>query len=246
MPSYALPKLSDPKAQAAREVEASRLGTLQAHHPKIAALRSIVPFTHYAISGIDYRGLGVGSGVMLASDMPAGFLRTFIDQDLFDADPMSSRITPLQIWSSWHDLTPDEGQRPELEPIRRLELAYGIAPRSCVAFYRGDFRYGAAVFARTTPFSGTEKFILEAASRMIHAELAAERLTGMTAHAGLSAGEISCLKTAAHGLSAEEASKITGYTPETIASYIKSATKKLGTANRTHAVAEAVRRRLFE
>ncbi len=246
MPSYTLPKLSDPKAQAAREVEASRLGTRQAHHPKIATLRSIVPFDHYSISGIDYQSLGVGSGIMLASDMPADFLRTFIDQGLFRADPISSRVTPQQIWFSWHDMTQDEGRRPELEPIRRLEQVYGIAPRSCVAFYREDFRYGAAVFTRATPFTGAEKFILEAAARMIHAELSTERLAGMTAHAGLSAGEISCLKTAAHGLSAEEASKATGYTPETIASYIKSATKKLGSANRTHAVAEAVRRRLFE
>jgi len=246
MPSYIARRLIDPKEQAAREVEASRLGTNQAHNLKISTLRSIVPFDYYSISGIDYHGLGVGSGVMLGSDMPEAFLRDFLAQGLYSVDPMARLITPQNIWSSWHDFTPEEIAHPDLKPIRRLEIAHGITTRSCVGFYRGNFRFGGATFTRATPFREAEKFILEAVARMVHAELSNERIAGMLAHAGLSAGEISCLKAAADGLSAEESSKTSGYTAETISSYIKSATKKLGCINRTHAVAEAVRRHLFE
>ncbi len=245
MPSYKTQKLSDPKDQAAVEVQASQLGTVHAQHPLILRLRAIVPFDHYAISGLDYPGLGMGAGIMLASDMPTEFLRSFLDQGLYHLDPMAARLTPETPWASWHDLSADILAAPELGPIKWLEKRYDISTRSVIALYRDRTHFGGATFTRNTPFTDTEKFILEAGTRMIHAELSDLQLRNMAEHTGLNAGEIRCLITVSHGMSAEESATDTGFTVETVASYIKSATKKLGAANRTHAVAEAIRRRLI-
>lgn len=47
------------------------------------------------------------------------------------------------------------------------------------------------------------------------------------------------------GLTSETIARRTAYSVETVNSYLKSATKKVGVSNRTEAVAEAVRRRLI-
>jgi LuxR family transcriptional regulator len=62
----------------------------------------------------------------------------------------------------------------------------------------------------------------------------------------LSKGELACLVQASLGLTSENIAKATGYQAETVNSYIKSATKKLGAANRTQAIAQAIRRRLID
>jgi DNA-binding CsgD family transcriptional regulator len=245
MPTYKTQNISAPKDQAALEVQANKLGTVHAQLPAIAQLRAIVPFDQYALSGLDYPGLGIGAGVMLGSDMPPEFLRSFLDQGLYRQDPMSAMLSPETPWASWHDLSPEERARPELGPIRLLQTLHGVSTRSVIAFYRGRNHFGGATFTRDTPFTAPEKFILEAAARMIHTELSDLQLRNMAEHTGLNVGEVSCLNAASHGMSAEDCATTTGFTVETVASYIKSATKKLGANNRTQAVAEAIRRRLI-
>lgn len=245
MPTYKTQKISEPKDQAALEVQANKFGTVHAQHPAIVRLRAIVPFDQYAMSGLDYPGLGIGAGVMLASDMPPEFLRGFLDQGLYRLDPMASRVTPETPWSSWHDLTAAELANPDLGPIKLLQKLHRVSTRSVIAFYRGRQHFGGATFTRDTPFSADEKFILEAGARMIHAELSELQLQNMNQHTGLNVGEISCLNAVSHGMSAEDCATTTGFTIETVASYIKTATKKLGGANRTQAVAEAIRRRII-
>ena len=100
MPAYPKKKLPDITSQLAAETLAGKLGTTQAQHPKIAMLRTIVPFDQYAMSGIDYPGLGVGGGVMLASDMPFAFLESFLKQGLYPVDPLSSLVMPAQKWAA--------------------------------------------------------------------------------------------------------------------------------------------------
>jgi len=245
MSAYPKKKLPDIKSQLAAEALADKLGTLRAGHPKLAALKTIVPFDQYAFSGIDYPGLGVGGGVILASDMPFEFLQAFLDQGLYRVDPLSSLITPSMNWGSWHDLSAADLSRPELQPIRLLESKYKVSTRSVVVFYRGAVRCGGASFTRKTPFTDKEKLILEAVAKVVHLDLSSEYILRMSRHAGLNAGEISCLSAVASGLDLAAASVSTGFKPETVTSYIKSATKKLGASNRTHAVAEAMRRRLI-
>lgn len=58
----------------------------------------------------------------------------------------------------------------------------------------------------------------------------------------LSEGELLCLKLASFGKTSEEIAGATSYTPDTVNTYIKAATRKLEAKNRGHAIAEALRR----
>lgn len=246
MASYNTKRVYDPKAQALRDVTANKWGTLHANHAMISRLRKIVPFDQYALSGLDYPGLGLGAGVMLASDMPEDFLKQFLERGLFKYDPLSTATNADNNWASWHDLQVIDRTEPKIREIIALQNAYGISVRSGVVFFNGHFRYGGATFTRNTPFTEDEKFILEAAGRTIHHELSTTYIANMTAHSGLTTGEIACLQAIAKGQTSDEAARSTGFTVQTLAAYIKSACHKLGAINRTHAVAEAVRRKIID
>lgn len=245
MPTYVAEKLIAADAQAKAQAVATAWGTAAADPDKIKDLRRIVPFEHYAFSGLNYPGLGVGAGIMLASDMPKAFLEEFLSQELIRFDPLNTMSTPQTPWGSWHDLAAADLARPELQAIRVLERRHGIATRSVISLYRGTFRYGGAIFTRATPFTPDEKFILEVAARDIHSDISEAYIITMSSQSGINAGELACLSAVAGGMALEDAALATGYTPDTVTSYIKSATKKLGARNRTHAVAEAMRRRLI-
>lgn len=62
---------------------------------------------------------------------------------------------------------------------------------------------------------------------------------------GLSVREIECLAWAAVGKTERQISQIIGVSEHTSEKYLLSAKSKLGAVNRTHAVAEAIRRGLI-
>ncbi|MCA1936306.1 helix-turn-helix transcriptional regulator [Asticcacaulis sp.] len=245
MPSYISKRVADPARQAAMEVIANQFGRTHARHPLMETLRQIVPFDSFAMSGMAFFGLGVGRGVMLASDMPEAFIRLFLTEKLYHQDPMSYLMTAEQHWGSWHDLGPDVLTGPGVERIRQLERQFDITTRSAVGFFNGEHRFGGVTFCRTTPFSDHEKFILEMTTRVVHAELSDQLLSAMNQHLGLSEGELACLKHFADGLEVPAIHQVTGYATDTIYTYAKSAAKKMGVRGRTHAVAEALRRKVI-
>ncbi|WAC49420.1 autoinducer binding domain-containing protein [Asticcacaulis sp. SL142] len=246
LPSYRSKRTADPAQQAKMEVVAIEFGRAHANHPKMAQVRKLVAFDFFAISGMAFSGLGVGNGVMLASDMPEGFLRKFVAEGLYPHDPLSVLITPEKHWGSWHDLPSEVLNVSSLSRIRELEREYGISRRSAVGFFDKEYRFGGGIFCRATPFSEAEKFILEMATRVVHAELSKELLLSMNQHLGMSAGEITCLQLLADGHEIAGIHQMTTYSIETLYSYVKSASKKLHAKGRTHAISEAFRRNLIK
>ncbi|WKL57650.1 autoinducer binding domain-containing protein [Asticcacaulis sp. ZE23SCel15] len=246
LPSYRSKRTANPKLQAEMEVIARGFGRAHAAHPTIAQLRKLVVFDHFAISGIAFFGLGVGNGVMLASDMPEGFLRKFVAEGLYPHDPLSFLVSAENHWGSWHDLPADVLSGPYIDRIRELESEFGISTRSVVGFFDGENRFGGAIFCRSTPFSKEEKFILEMATRVVHSELSQELLSSMNQHLGLSAGEVRCLQLLADGHEIAGIQQATSYSVETIYSYVKTTSKKLSARGRAHALSEAFRRTLIK
>lgn len=245
MPTYVAEKLIDAKAQAIAQIAATHLGTNVAEPAQIAKLRALVGFEHYCISGLNYPGLGVGAGVILASDMPKAFLEAYLTEGYIRFDPLHHMIRPDRPWGSWHALTDQELSQPELQPIRSLEARFNISLRSCLGLYRGTVRFGGLTFTRATPFSAEEQFMIEAVSRWVHQVLSEAYIADMSQRAGISGGELKCLSGVAAGFDLLELSRSTGFAPDTVTTYIKNAIRKLGCRNRAHAVAEAMRRRLL-
>ena len=68
---------------------------------------------------------------------------------------------------------------------------------------------------------------------------------GVACRAGLTQRELSVLKIASDGRTAEEIARALGVGMETVRSHFKRARAKLGARNRTHAVAEAMRQLLI-
>jgi DNA-binding CsgD family transcriptional regulator len=62
----------------------------------------------------------------------------------------------------------------------------------------------------------------------------------------LSAGELICLRLASKGMTSDQIATESGYQVDTVNTYIKHATRKIGATNRTQAIAEGIRRRLIE
>ena len=89
---------------------------------------------------------------------------------------------------------------------------------------------GGAVFARKRSFSQSELETLSLFAPLVHATLSDLAITVANRRFGLAPGELACLALAAGGLTAEEIAAETRYTCDTVATYLKLATKKLGAA----------------
>ena len=101
-------------------------------------------------------------------------------------------------------------------------------------------------FSRATPFSREEIEFLGEVAETTHRVLTRPIMDKFSAQTlRLIEGEITCLKFASLGKTTDEIAAASGYTPDTVNSYIKTAIRKLAAENRVHAIAEAIRRGLI-
>jgi len=214
-------------------------------HPLVSGLRKLVPFEHFTFSGLDLDGFRVGRGAHLATNLPERFLRGYLAQRCIGIDPLMKRSTEADPLAVWDAVSEQELQDPAVRPLNDLLRDCEIADRAGLSFWRDGRAFGVAVFTRERGFSDSELATLAAFAGPIHdvfAQRAMERLNAMLA---ISPGEMRCLEWAAKGLTSEEIARETRYSPDTVTTYLKSATRKLRASNRTQAVAEALRRRII-
>ncbi|MGY5808784.1 autoinducer binding domain-containing protein [Rhizobium sp. LEGMi198b] len=206
-------------------------------------LRKAVDFRHIAVGGLDLAGYQIGRGHSIDTDMPPAFIDTYFGEKLGLSDPLViqslNRTTPLSDEEAF-DISP---------PSQRLQYllrAYRIGQRLQVPLARDGVVYGGVCFTREKQFTASERdlllFFAEPLHRVITKPLMDRFAAGVLR---LTNGELRSLELASKGLTSEEIADASDYRPETINSYLKSATKKLGAANRAHAVAEAIRRNLI-
>ena len=242
MPSYVRSRLLS-----AREFAVSELDNLKKvdpvfQLPVIEHLRQVVPFEQYLFGGVDIDGCQTGKGVVLATDMPLDLIKSYQAQNLHGADPLFAHISPDKPHASWFDLTLEAASAPQARPVAQLCDLYALAPRTLFSFWNDkDVRYGLAVFTRRTPFLPQEREVLQWASRKLHDDLSKPILRAFNAQVGLNASEQKCLELASRGLTSEEIGQEIGLTTDTVNTFIKIATRKLGANNRAQAVADAIR-----
>ncbi|MDC7683313.1 LuxR C-terminal-related transcriptional regulator [Asticcacaulis sp. BYS171W] len=247
MPSYVRSRLLS-----AREFAISELASLKesdpAFHPAIIeSLRAVVPFEHYGFSGVDLDGCKTGSGILLSTDMPMDMFTTYLSERYAKIDPILHALTPDQTDVSWFDLPDAVKQAQQIKPMQRLFDRYHIAPRTVFSFWNDQGGlYGSAGFTRQTPFTPDERAVLKWASRKLHDDMALPILRAFNAQVGLTDNEQKCLELASRGLTSEEAGLKTGLSTETVNTYFKSATRKLGARNRSQAIADAIRLRIID
>lgn len=213
------------------------------NNPQINLLARAVSFDFISVSGLDVDNFRFGEGLSSDTNYPTAFIDTYIAEKLGAIDPFlkaARNATKTVIEAEVYAIE---------EPPQRLAYlarTFGVHNRTMFPVRRGDITYGAITLARQTPFEAEEIAFMETVAEAIHTattEPLRERL--MVDHLRLTKGELACLSQASLGLTSEQIAKATGYQTETVNSYIKVATRKLGVANRTHAIAEAIRRRLI-
>lgn len=245
MASYVRRATASDRDYLLRELRTMRSDASAREHPLIAKFKKMVDFEHFTFSGLDLDGFRVGTAAHLVTNMPDRFLDGYRAGGFIDVDPLMRRSTETRPLSCWANIPESEMKAPGVVDLVELMRNTGIVGRTGLSFWSDGIPYGVAVFTRARPFQEDELSILEALAQPIHQSFADRALKVLNERLALSSGEKLCLKLAAKGLTSEEIAAESSYSPDTVTTYIKSATKKLGASNRTQAVAEAIRRRLF-
>ncbi|MDC7685263.1 LuxR C-terminal-related transcriptional regulator [Asticcacaulis sp. BYS171W] len=247
MPSYVRTRLL-----AAREFAIDELEGLRSNHPAydtsiIDTLRHFVPFEYYFFSGVDLDNCRTGTNLLLLSNMPELGVQEYHNSGLVESDPLITLVSPDRPVMAWSEVPETELRKPKVQALVRLLNEHHIPPRLIVSQWnRQGVFYGLAGYARQKPFTLEETAMLTWFSNRIHHDLCEPVLTGFNQRIGLSNGERACIELASKGRTSEEISKDLKLSTETVNSYIKIASRKLGARNRTHAIADALRLGIIE
>jgi LuxR family transcriptional regulator len=214
-----------------------------ASHPFVDRIRLAVPFDFFAVSGLDLDGYRFGNGHSVDTNIPPAFLDAYYSDGLLAVDPFvkasafaSGVLIEEEIYA--HDPPPQR--------LLYLTRTFGVVNRTLFPIRRGDKVYGAVTFSRATPFLEEEVNFLGDIAENLHRVMTRPIMEKFAAQVmNLTDGEIECLRCASLGMTSEEISAVSGYTTDTVNSYVKAAIRKLSAKNRGHAIAEAIRRGLI-
>lgn len=214
------------------------------NHAFITRLRQAVNFDYVMISGLDIEGFQFGTAQSIDTDFPPAFLEAYYEEKFHLTDPYVQACKNAR-----RVIIESEA----LEGVVRNErLAYlletfNIRNRTLFPIRRGDLVYGSVGFTRTVAFDADELAFLGAVATAVHQEITGPLMRKFAAtELRLSSGEVTCLRLASGGLTSEQIAAESGYQVDTVNTYIKNATKKIGATNRTQAIAEAIRRGLID
>ncbi|MBO9198375.1 autoinducer binding domain-containing protein [Rhizobium sp. 16-449-1b] len=209
----------------------------------IARMRLAVQFDRIAVSGLDLPPFEIGAYRSIDTDFPLSFMEAYSAERHHLTDPLY--IVGL------HSIEPvidAEARRqfPLTDRLAQLLEFHDIHNRVFFPLRRGELMFAAVTVARATPFSADEVDTLKVLSPVIHFEITKELMQRFAAQTlKLTEGELLCLRLSSLGMTSEQIGLKSGYQTETVNTYLKIATRKLDSKNRTHAVAEAIRRKLI-
>lgn len=228
-----------------RELERIQLSARHAEYPLIEQIKQLAPFRYIAISGLAVKGHDVGTGAFLLSDFPAAYLAEYYAGDYMDNDPLVDIFKTGAVISRDSDAyaTPEARRRGAnvLDVLRR----HGIPERTIIRVIRAGETCGTVNLISDKPLDDQACQLLQHFGLSLHAEVSRPLLTELNDALKLTRGELYCLQHAARGRTSEEIARDQTYALDTINTYLKTATRKLGAQNRTQAVAEALRRQLI-
>lgn len=211
----------------------------------IESIRRIVPFRNILISGLDIDGLGPGTGTHLLSDFPPDYVAEYYARRLSAIDPLMAMLRKgLPVCRDSEAFATREARRAGHEVLDMLRR-YAIAERTIILVTHAGKSFGSIAVTSEQPLSEDHCALLRRFALSLHAEVSGPVLDALNTALKLTRGELRCLERAARGLTSEEIAREQSYSVETVNTYLKSATRKLGASNRTQAVAEALRRQLI-
>jgi LuxR family quorum sensing-dependent transcriptional regulator len=202
-------------------------------------------FEHFSFSGMPHNRSSL-PGVVLAHRIPPELFKLYVERGYADIDPCMRHLRQTSEPFKWRDVPYDSEREPRVAELMALVADFGLSRGFFVPIPSPAGTIGnvwmagpkVELTARTKP--ALHLIALYAFDRV-------QRLVGPRPEQRprLTAREQEVLKWTASGKSAWEIGLILGITKRTVDEHAQSAFRKLGAANRTHAVAIAVREGLI-
>lgn len=206
----------------------------------VAQMRRSIGFRHLIVGGLDIEGYHFGTGRSIDTDMPPAYIDAYFGERLGFADPVVTLSKARGVAVSQEDAFDDIAPPPRLQNLLR---AYEVRHRFMIPVARDGIVYGSVCFTNDRGFTEGERQFLAFLAASLHKAVTKPLMDRFaTVSLSLSEGEVRCLELAGRGRTSEEIAMLTEYRKETVDTYLKRATRKLGAENRTHAIAEAIRR----
>lgn len=201
----------------------------------------------FAVAFVAQNGMETTEFVPL-SNISSEFLRLYAERDYFLLDPLAQfclRTTTPFIWEETLSL---RDQAPIVKRIYSEASEFGI-PNGMSMPVRGfEGLRGSVTFAgERSRFGPKEKLELEILGLVLHARVGelCHTITDRAQTLRLTAREQETLRWAALGKTSDDIADILGLTKRTVDQHFENAARKLGTVNRTHTVAKALRNNLI-
>ncbi|MGA1834316.1 response regulator transcription factor [Rhizobium wenxiniae] len=210
----------------------------------IERIKKSVAFDYVTVTGMDVDGYRLGeANFHIESDVPPALVEVYVADRLYETDPLLRHVLETRCAALESLVYPQTGAPSRL---RQLADDFSVRNRTVFPIARGAIVIASVCFMRKHPFADDEILFLKEVSRAVYQSVVGELVERFAAEsAGLTEGELICLRLAADGLTAAEISENSRYQTNTVDSYLKAATKKLGARNRTHAIGQAIRRGLI-
>jgi LuxR family quorum sensing-dependent transcriptional regulator len=207
-------------------------------------------FESFLLTGVPDPGRRIDGYIML-SGWSETWLERYVSQDYVQIDPVARRLQDATDPFTWSEVVAGRSLAPQARQVMEEAADLGMRDGLCVPLYDLDGRRSVlSMAARTIDLSPADKGVLHLVGmyaqnrirEMIEARGSAPLLPQRPP---LSPRERECLQWTAAGKTSWEISTILSLSQSTTDGYIASATRKLGAANRTQAVAEGIRRGLI-
>jgi len=212
-------------------------------HDIVDLLRKAVPFEYISIAGLDLEKYRIGEGFSIDTDLPAAFVETYYADRLQKTDPFVKAAKIAKDVIQEHEVYAKEAPSQRLLYVMR---SFGIFNRTMVPISRGEIIYGAVCVMRNERFTNTEINFVAMVAESLHRAFTAPLMAKFgKQELNLTEGELACLRAASSGKTSGQIAAVVGFQVDTVNTYVKSASKKLGASNRVEAIAEAIRRRLI-
>ena len=215
----------------------------------LAALRklaNVIGFESFCIAGIPEPGETLAPYVML-SGWPTGWLDRYTQHDYIRVDPVIAALKAGSMPFEWRDASYEKGRGSRPAAVMGEAQEFGLVEGVSVPIHSaGGFRAAVSFGARRLRPTARQKMALHLVAIYAHEQL--REILGRNGGVRtadvvpLSPREAECLRWAADGKTSWETSVILSLSESTVESYLRTATRKLGAANRTQAVARALRR----
>jgi LuxR family quorum sensing-dependent transcriptional regulator len=202
-------------------------------------------FTQFSFSGVPNNSDSM-PGIVMAHRIPAELFKLYVDRRYADIDPCMQHLRRTTEPFRWLDVSHNSEREPKEAELAALVADFGLSQGFFVPIPSPAGTFGNVWMAGSKPELRRET---KAALHLIalYAFDQVHRLVGSLPcqRPQLTSREREVLVWAAQGKSAWEIGEILGIAKRTVDAHTQSASRKLGAANRTHAVAIALRERMI-